>query len=129
MHLAVDCTSIHVDVFFMHSKVMYVFEMYYKIQVSHAKLLGTAGSVNRLDLHRHSSASCRLVQIIMKRLIISTQQGAMTTLYCCMAHGVKGLTYYHNCLGVVPSSEVSYDTEKAAAMWELSSKLTADFQS
>ena len=69
-----------------------------------------------------------MVQLIMKLFIINTQQGAMTTLYCCMADGVKGLTYYHNCLGIVPSSEVSYDKHKAAAMWELSSKLTADFQ-
>lgn len=52
----------------------------------------------------------------------------MTTLYCCMADGVKGLTYYHNCLGIVPSSDVSYDTKKAAVMWELSEKLTAAFQ-
>ena len=64
----------------------------------------------------------------MKNFIISAQQGAMTTLYCCMADGVKGLTYYHNCLGIVPSSDVFYDTKKAAVMWELSEKLTAAFQ-
>lgn len=84
--------------------------------------------MTRLNFTRIVDLFCRLVQIIMKRFIISTQQGAMTTLYCCIAHGVKGLTYYHNCLGVLPSSEVSYDTNKAAAMWELSSKLTAKFQ-
>ena len=68
------------------------------------------------------------MQLIMRNFIISRQQGAMTTLYCCMADGVKGLTYYHNCLGIVPSSDVSYDAQKAAAMWELSDRLTAPLQ-
>ena len=56
------------------------------------------------------------------------RQGAQTTLYCSLAEGVKGLTYYHNTFGVVPSSELSYDTQKAAAMWDLSNKLTQDFR-
>lgn len=61
-------------------------------------------------------------------LFITPRQGAQTTLYCCLADNVKGLTYYHNSFGIVPSSEVSYDGPKATAMWNLSSKLTQGFR-
>ena len=64
----------------------------------------------------------------LKRLFINAREGAQTTLYCCLAKDVKGLTYYNNALGVVPSSRISYDQQRAAAMWELSEKLTSDFK-
>lgn len=70
---------------------------------------------------------CRIQQWAMAKLFISTKQGAQTTLFCTLADGVNGLTYYHNCLGVVPSSELSYSQEKATKMWDLSIKLTQGY--
>jgi hypothetical protein len=64
----------------------------------------------------------------MKKVFISTAEGAQTTLYCALAENVKGLTYYNNVYGILPSSEVSYDKGKAAAMWDLSDRLTKQFQ-
>ncbi|KAK9818067.1 hypothetical protein WJX72_006567 [[Myrmecia] bisecta] len=64
----------------------------------------------------------------LKRLLfITPREGAQTTLYCCLDEDVKGLTYYHNALGMVPSSKASYDQQRAAAMWELSEQLTKPF--
>ena len=60
-------------------------------------------------------------------LFITPEEGAQTTLYCCLAKDVKGLTYYNNALGVVPSSEISYSQDRATAMWELSEQLTEEF--
>lgn len=70
----------------------------------------------------------KFLQYLMKKIFISTAEGAQTSLYCALAQDVKGLTYYNNVLGVVPSSEISYDKSKAAAMWELSDRLTKQYQ-
>ena len=64
---------------------------------------------------------------LIRWFFISVPQGAQTTLYCSLAPGVKGLTYYHNSLGIVPSSKASYDQAKSAAMWTLSEGLTQPF--
>nr|ARQ20725.1 lipid body protein [Lobosphaera incisa] len=65
----------------------------------------------------------------LKRLLfINSREGAQTTLYCCLAPDVKGLTYYNNALGVVPSSKLSYDRQRAAALWNLSEQLTCEFK-
>lgn len=75
-----------------------------------------------------SSCCCRILSFIKSKLFIKCRQGAQTTLYCCLAEGVQGLTYYNNCLGVVPTSKISYDNKRAAAMWDLSNKLTQHFR-
>ena len=64
---------------------------------------------------------------LIRWFFIRIPQGAQTTLYCSLAPGVKGLHYYHNSLGIVPSSKASYDTAKSAAMWTLSEGLTQPF--
>ena len=75
-----------------------------------------------------SFCCCRIMTFIKSKLFIGCRQGAQTTLYCCLAEGVKGLTYYNNCLGIVPTSQISYDNKRAAAMWDLSNKLTLHFR-
>ena len=78
---------------------------------------------------RTSVCYCRLVKWIKQKLALNHRQGSQTTLYCALADNVQGLTYYQNCLGVVPSSDISYDKSRAAALWDLSNKLTSHFQS
>ena len=60
----------------------------------------------------------------LKRLLfITPEKGAWTTLYCCLAANIQRGAYYHNSLGIVPSSPVSYDENKAHAFWESSEAL------
>lgn len=47
--------------------------------------------------------------------------------YHCLAPDVKGLTFHHSSRGVWLSSLVFYNTEKASAMWKLSTRLTESF--
>ena len=85
---------------------------------------GTPGSPRKVPL----PTGYVLPRRFLRSLFINAREGAQTTLYCCLAEDVKGFTYYNNALGVVPSSRVSYDRQRAAAMWELSEKLTRDFK-
>ena len=71
---------------------------------------------------------CRFVDIVKSLFFISAKQGAQTTLHCCLADDIKGLTYYHNMFGEIKSAAVSYNEEKAAAMWVLSEQLTESFR-
>ena len=65
----------------------------------------------------------------MKRTFFLTPgKGAWTTLFCYLADGVQGGTYYHSTQGILPSSPVSYDKKKAHDLWEMSSALAADFR-
>ena len=64
---------------------------------------------------------------IKRLLFITPEQGAWTTLFCCLADGVQGNTYYHNSLGIVPSSPISYDQEKARALWASSEALVQQY--
>lgn len=65
--------------------------------------------------------------LIRRWLFLTAAEGAQTTIYCCLHPDVQGLRYYHNSLGLLPSSRVSYDREKAAAMVALSEKLVTGF--
>lgn len=65
--------------------------------------------------------------LIRRWLFLTAAEGAQTTIYCCLHPDVQGLRYYHNSLGLLPSSRVSYDKEKAAAMVALSEKLVTGF--
>ena len=87
-----------------------------------------AAEHHNMDSHIPLWRNCRLVEIIKALFFIKAKQGAQTILHCCLAHDIKGLTYYHNVSGEIKSAEVSYDEEKATAMWLLSERLTEAFQ-
>ncbi|KAL0038297.1 hypothetical protein WJX77_001140 [Trebouxia sp. C0004] len=99
----------------------------YELQRRHPKLIVPVLHPGVIDTEMNSFDS-KILTFIKSKLFIGCRQGAQTTLYCCLAEGVKGLTYYHNCLGVVPTSQISYDNKRAAAMWDLSNKLTQHFR-
>lgn len=60
---------------------------------------------------------------LKSKLLISPDQGARMPLYAATEPDVKGLTMYHNILGIVPTSKETYDHYRAAAHWELSMQL------
>ena len=60
-------------------------------------------------------------------MFITPEQGSWTTLYCCLADGVKGGVYYHSSQGIVPTIPLSYDQEKARACWDVSETLVKEF--
>ena len=75
------------------------------------------------------STCCRWFVAFLKRvLMITPEQGAWTTLFCCLADGVQGGTYYHSSLGIVPTSPLSHDEEKARQLWGSSMALAQDFK-
>ncbi len=57
------------------------------------------------------------------QLLIPPEKGAWTTLSCCLGDGVQDGGYYHSRLGIVPSSPLSYDHQKACALWDSSEAL------
>ena len=72
----------------------------------------------------------RAFALFIKRLLfITPEQGAWTQLFCCLADGVQGNTYYHNSLGIVPTSPLSYDKGAALALWDESEKLVKQWAS
>lgn len=68
-----------------------------------------------------------VVSFIKRLLFLTPEQGAWTTLFCSLADGVQGNTYYHNSLGVVPTSPLANDKQRGQAMWDLSERLVKDF--
>ena len=67
---------------------------------------------------------CRFIR---QWLFLTAREGAQTTIYCCLHPDVQGLKYYNNSLGLLPSSRISYDREKAAAMVKLSEQLVSAY--
>ena len=67
-------------------------------------------------------------QYIVRRLTLTTRQGAQASLYSVLAEGVKGLTCYNNVFAVVPSTKLMCDKAKAAAICKPSQRLAKDLR-
>lgn len=77
--------------------------------------------------YEYACAHRSVVSFIKRLLFLTPEQGAWTTLFCSLADGVQGNTYYHNSLGVVPTSPLANDKQRGQAMWDLSERLVKDF--
>lgn len=49
--------------------------------------------------------------------------GARTPLYCALAPDVKGNTFYHNTLGIIHSSNASYDVARSVPHYDAALKM------
>jgi NAD(P)-dependent dehydrogenase (short-subunit alcohol dehydrogenase family) len=70
-----------------------------------------------------SQVPTEFLTAIKAQLLSTAMQGAQTPLYCATAEEVKGATFYHNVLGVIATSSLSYDPWKQQQVWELSERL------
>lgn len=58
---------------------------------------------------------------IMDKVLLSTEKGAQTTLYCATQKDVENGAYYHNALGkvILPKGDIALDQKRAADFWEV----------
>lgn len=84
------------------------------------------------DLSRHFMARLpaflvKHVQPLMKYFIKTPEQGAQTTLHCCIDERLAGQTgkYYSDCAEVVPSKQ-ALDDDAAKKLWSVSEEVVGD---
>ena len=96
------------------------------------RLEGTGLTVNalhpglvRTNIARNNGLLGRVVNFLIGARGVSAAKGAETLTYLASSPEVEGLTgrYFVGCRAV-PSSPLSYDTELAAGLWQLSERLT-----
>ncbi|KAF0041223.1 hypothetical protein F2P81_007121 [Scophthalmus maximus] len=64
---------------------------------------------------------------VVQVMLMLSQQGAATTVYCAAAPELEGLggMYFNNCFRCLPSTQAQ-DQSSAASLWELSERLVAE---
>lgn len=63
------------------------------------------------------------LQTIKSVLLARPEDGARTPLYAALAPEVKGHTFYHNTLGIIPSSSASYDITRSVPHYDAAVKM------
>ena len=79
----------------------------------------------RTNILNNNGVSGRVLNFLLSARSISVEAGALTSVYAATAPEMEGLSgKYLEKSRIVCSSKLSYDEAQAAALWELSAKLT-----
>ena len=73
--------------------------------------------------------SGRFTNLLKRNLLLSTEEGAQTSLFCATQPNLISGGYYHNTMGKMNlrQEDPATNTEKAAAFWEILEELVANY--
>ena len=107
--------------------ILFTYELARRLEGSGVAVNALHPGLVRTNIARNNGVLGRVVNFFIGARGVDAIKGAETLIYLASSPQVEGITgkYFVNCRAV-PSSSLSYDTELAYGLWELSERLTGE---